>query len=648
MPWGFGLAVLATDIHEDKGLGTILSDFATVVGDTTIILGGAAGFIPGGQVLAEAADLVGTGVTLFGIAANHSDQVSSAVNAISKDISSAQNSTDPTSNSDQTANGIVASEFDALNSPNNIVASDFNALNQTAPSVFDNVNGPGSFSTAQQFLNGSAPSDVFNQGAGFGGFADQPLNNFSFVTTTPSSPPPQNTSDGFQNLVNAGPKVLNANDGPKPPAQAAPSKTTTDSKKTDTPTDDPAKPAKPQDNRDIPNSDNPINQQQQDNPNNQEPVGAIDQQVPNAASFDPSVNNSFQDFVQQAADSVDSVNQSVADGLLGNNFGSGNSNFGSGNFGSGNFGSGGFGSGNFGSGGFGSGGFGSFGGSGGGSAGGSPIVLDVATQLHQADHGIKITPLTSSNTFFNITGSGRQNPTAWAGAGNGVLFFDPTGQGQLTQEKQVVFTAWDPGAKSDAQALEDVFDTNHDGKLDASDTNFNDFFVEVTNADGTKTTYSLAQLGITSINLNANATNIILPDGSSINGETTFTTASGATGTAATVTFAFDPNGQVIQTTTTVNADGSTTIANAALNGDGSVAYSRILNTSANGLDKTLTDLTSGGVVTTIRSGRHSARRRSEGSCPGRNAAFFTLHRRAGTYVPDPRRWTPDQQRTTP
>jgi hypothetical protein len=36
--------------------------------------------------------------------------------------------------------------------------------------------------------------------------------------------------------------------------------------------------------------------------------------------------------------------------------------------------------------------------------------------------------------------------------------------------------------------------------------------------------------------------------------------------------------------TTTTNADGSTTIANAVDNADGSLAYERLLNTSANGL----------------------------------------------------------------
>lgn len=39
----------------------------------------------------------------------------------------------------------------------------------------------------------------------------------------------------------------------------------------------------------------------------------------------------------------------------------------------------------------------------------------------------------------------------------------------------------------------------------------------------------------------------------------------------------------VTATTTTDNADGSTTIDNVGLNPDGSIAFSRILNTSANG-----------------------------------------------------------------
>ena len=147
-----------------------------------------------------------------------------------------------------------------------------------------------------------------------------------------------------------------------------------------------------------------------------------------------------------------------------------------------------------------------------------PVVLDVSKLVGLPDTGINITQLSSSNTFFDMTGDGQQNLTAWAGAGNGILFFDPTGQGQLTQANQMIFTDWDPGATSDMQALQDVFDTNHDGALDSGDADFSKFFVMVTNASGTQTAYSLAQLGITSINLTANATNISLPDGSSIQG----------------------------------------------------------------------------------------------------------------------------------
>jgi autotransporter passenger strand-loop-strand repeat protein len=231
-----------------------------------------------------------------------------------------------------------------------------------------------------------------------------------------------------------------------------------------------------------------------------------------------------------------------------------------------------------------------------------PVLLDLT------GNGINITQQTSSNTFFDMSSSGQQSLTAWAGVGNGVLFFDPTGAGQLTQANQVVFTDWDPSATSDMQALLDVFDTNHDGALDAGDAAFGKFFVQVTNPDGTQTAQSLATLGIASINLNANATSVALPDGSSIDGETTYTTTGGATRTAATVTFATDPNGYAVTTTTTTNADGSVTIANVAHAADGSVAFQRILNTKiatdgsgATTTTRTLSELDSGGVVTALQ-----------------------------------------------
>ena len=229
----------------------------------------------------------------------------------------------------------------------------------------------------------------------------------------------------------------------------------------------------------------------------------------------------------------------------------------------------------------------------------SPIVLDLTGK------GIKITPLSSSNTFFDMNGNGELNLTAWAGAGNAVLFYDPNNTNQITQADQVVFTDWDPSATNDMQALEDAFDTNHDGSLDAGDADFSDFKLMITNANGTTTVETLAQAGITSINLTPNNVTQTFSDGSSIDGETTYTTTSGTTGTAAAVTFAVDPNGYRVQSTTTTNATtGAVTVDNKTFNPDGSLAGEIISTTSANGLSETIQyDDTGDGQIDRTRTG---------------------------------------------
>ena len=81
------------------------------------------------------------------------------------------------------------------------------------------------------------------------------------------------------------------------------------------------------------------------------------------------------------------------------------------------------------------------------------------------------------------------------------------------------------------QALLDVFDTNHDGTLDAGDAGFSEFKLMVTNADGTTSLRTLADLGIVSINLTTDNTSTVLADGSvDLQGQTTFTRADGSTG----------------------------------------------------------------------------------------------------------------------
>lgn len=245
------------------------------------------------------------------------------------------------------------------------------------------------------------------------------------------------------------------------------------------------------------------------------------------------------------------------------------------------------GGGSWGGGGWGGGGWGYYG----------PVVLDMT------GGGIKITPLSQSNTFFDMTGDGYKNRSAWAGAGNAVLFFDPNGTNQITQADQIIFTKWDPSAKTDTQALLDVFDTNHNGQLDSGDTKFAQFKLMVTNANGTTSVETLAQGGVASINLTANNVSQTFSDGSSIDGEMTYTKTGGGTGTAATVTLATDPNGHVVQSTTGVNlSTGEVTVDSKALNTDGSLASEITTVTSSDGLNRTMrTDVDGDGVVDLIQ-----------------------------------------------
>ena len=229
-----------------------------------------------------------------------------------------------------------------------------------------------------------------------------------------------------------------------------------------------------------------------------------------------------------------------------------------------------------------------------------------------------------------MAGDGYQHLTAWAGAGNGVLVYDPNGTGQITQQDQVVFTDWDPTATSDMQALLDVFDTNHDGKLDAGDSKFAEFKVMVTESDGTHQLETLTQLGITSIDLTSNKQAIHLPDGSSISGETTFTRADGTTGTAADATLAYEGKGFNVRQTTAHSADGSTTLDSKAYNADGSLAGEITSTTSVDGATVSLAYEDNGDGVIDRRQVDHTVH-----NADGSTTATVTDENGAGTRIED-------------
>lgn len=210
----------------------------------------------------------------------------------------------------------------------------------------------------------------------------------------------------------------------------------------------------------------------------------------------------------------------------------------------------------------------------------SPIVLDLDGD------GIEITPLSGSNTFFDMAGDGKDHRTAWAGAGDGILVRDAGNDGIIDQKKEVDFTEWDSTAKSDMEALRAKFDTDGDGALDGDDDDWALFKVLVTNDDGTTTLKTMSELGIVSIDLTPNDQEVVLSDGSRVVGETVFTRSDSSTGRAADAMLRFDAAGYVVEEDVVVNGDGSTTITNEARRTDGSLASKTVSTISADGLTR--------------------------------------------------------------
>ncbi len=195
----------------------------------------------------------------------------------------------------------------------------------------------------------------------------------------------------------------------------------------------------------------------------------------------------------------------------------------------------------------------------------NPVLLDLDGS------GLSVTELDASTVYVDSTNDGLFNRTAWAGAGDGVLFYDADNNGAITSTREFVFTEWDPTAATDLEALASVFDLNGDGIL--SGTELDGFKVMVTEANGELVAKTLAELGIVSIDLTGNATQIELPDGSVITGTTTFTYANGDTGTVGELTLQSEAQGYDVEQVDTTNAAGDRVQTTTARAADGSVAF---------------------------------------------------------------------------
>lgn len=207
---------------------------------------------------------------------------------------------------------------------------------------------------------------------------------------------------------------------------------------------------------------------------------------------------------------------------------------------------------------------------------GHPVLLDLE------GNGLSIKPLTSSSQFIDLEGNGYQHRTAWAGAGNGVLVLDADGDGKISRSSEFVFTEWDQTAESDLDALKSVFDTNHNGLLDAGDDRWSEFKVMVNGQ-----LVSLASLGIASIGLTATGSGQNFADGSAITGTATYTKTDGTTGAVGDAVLASDVNGYIIKTTAVTNGDGSKTTTLGGYDKDGTLAFQNRITVSADGLSTT-------------------------------------------------------------
>ncbi|TPI52290.1 hypothetical protein FJ424_32800, partial [Mesorhizobium sp. B3-1-8] len=207
---------------------------------------------------------------------------------------------------------------------------------------------------------------------------------------------------------------------------------------------------------------------------------------------------------------------------------------------------------------------------------GRPVILDLD------GNGLSINPLSSSSQFIDLEGDGYKHRTAWAGAGNGVLVLDADGDGKISRSSEFVFTEWDQTADSDLDALKSVFDTNHNGMLDAGDDRWSEFKIMVNGQ-----LVSLASLGIASIGLTATGSGQNFADGSAITGTATYTKTDGTIGAVGDAALASDADGYIIKSNTVTNGDGSKTTTLGGYDKDGTLAFQNRITVSADGLSTT-------------------------------------------------------------
>ncbi len=176
---------------------------------------------------------------------------------------------------------------------------------------------------------------------------------------------------------------------------------------------------------------------------------------------------------------------------------------------------------------------------------GFPIVLDLNR------NGIELINQDQSTAFFDYTDSGYRSHTGWISANDGFLIFDGNDNGKIDQAKELVLSQWTESSEdTDLEALKAVFDSNHDNVLNGSDDDFSYFKVwQDKNSDGISDEgefKSLAEIGITSLNLNATNVNWS-SGGNKVSSLGQFIQADGTTSTFADTALGHDADGWKVE-----------------------------------------------------------------------------------------------------
>ena len=171
----------------------------------------------------------------------------------------------------------------------------------------------------------------------------------------------------------------------------------------------------------------------------------------------------------------------------------------------------------------------------------SPLILDLDGD------GVETVSL-ASGTHFDHAADGFAEQTAWVGKDDGLLARDVNGNGTIDSGRELFGseTLLSNGQKAanGFEALKDL-DTNHDGKIDATDAAFSELRLwQDANGNGRTDAgelLTLEQAGVQSINLAYTNANIVDAQGNAHQQLGSYTTINGQTRKADDVWFAADP-----------------------------------------------------------------------------------------------------------